>query len=191
MARALGDGAFRAPGTRRPLPVAPRLVLISEMPLSDKGTKTRTGDTQLEGSLLEQLAGWTLRLPPLRERIDDLPALIEALSADTLGSAFDRASLSSEALKRLHAHLWPGNEDELRSVLGALAGRSGQEPVQPEELLPLLQREAASAPEHRSEKDRIVDALWRHGFNRTQTAEALGMSRKTLYNKIQKFGLAG
>ena len=45
--------------------------------------------------------------------------------------------------------------------------------------------------ESRTEKDRIVDALWRHGFNRTRAAEALGMSRKTLYNKIRKFGLSG
>ena len=191
LARALGDGEFRAPGTRRPLPVAPRLVLISETRLSDQGASTESSGAEIEEPLLAQLAGWTLRLPPLRERIDDLTALIEALTEDTLGAAFDRSAFSSEALKRLNAHLWPGNEAELRSVLGALAGRSAREPTQPEDLLPLLQRQAASVPELRSEKDRIVDALWRHGFNRTQTAEALGMSRKTLYNKIQKFGLSG
>ena len=77
--------------------------------------------------------------------------------------------------------------------LGALAGRPGTEPVQPEEILGLLNHMAGADvnADARTEKDRIVDALWRHGYNRTRTAEALGMSRKTLYNKIQRFGLSG
>jgi len=191
LARALGDGEFRAPGTRRTLPVTPRVVLISDAQASSPDGEGKSSMAALEDELAEQLAGWTLRVPPLRERIEDLMTTIETIATDAMGAAIDRSSFSSEALKRLHAHLWPGNEEELRSVLGALAGRTGQEPIQPEDLLPLLQHRAASAPEHRSEKDRIVDALWRHGFNRTRTAEALGMSRKTLYNKIQKFGLTG
>ena len=55
----------------------------------------------------------------------------------------------------------------------------------------MLGQDADDAPLIRTEKDGIVDALWRHGFNRTQTAEALGISRKTLYNKIKKYGLGG
>ena len=63
--------------------------------------------------------------------------------------------------------------------------------MQLEELPQLFEPGSGPAPDRRSEKDRIVDALWRHGFNRTRTAEALGMSRKTLYNKIKRFGLEG
>ena len=91
----------------------------------------------------------------------------------------------------MQAHLWPGNEAELRALLGALAGRGDTGPVQPAELQSLLQRDGGDQPAARTEKDRIVEALWRHGYNRTRAAESLGISRKTLYNKIQKFGLSG
>ena len=132
-------------------------------------------------------------MPPLKERIDDLLTILEMLGADTLGTTINRQSFSSLAMQTLREHHWPGNEMELRSVLGALAGRSSGELIQPEELQPLLRSEIqfSRGPGTRNERDRIVDALWRHGFNRTRSAEALGMSRKTLYNKITKFGLSG
>lgn len=76
-------------------------------------------------------------------------------------------------------------------MVGQLLGRTRTAPIQPDDLLPLLEASRGPAAETRSEKDRIVDALWRHGYNRTRAAQALGISRKTLYNKIQKFGLTG
>ena len=191
LARALWEGVFRAPGTRRALPVVPRVVLVSEVPVTEGREAEELLGAGLEPELVAHLAGWILRMPPLRERIDDLLPSLEALAADSPGAALDRAAFSSAALQRLHAHLWPGNEAELKSLLGALAGRPGSEPIQPAELLLLPQEQAAANSNVRTEKDRIVDALWRHGFNRTRSAEALGMSRKTLYNKMQKFGLSG
>lgn len=191
LARALREGGFRAPGSRRALPVVPRVVLVSERPSTAGREAEELLGAGLDPALVAHLAGWILRLPPLRERIDDLLPSLEALAAESPGAALDRASFSSAALQRLHAHLWPGNEAELRSLLGALAGRAGSEPVQPAELLLLPQEQDAARPGSRTEKDRIVDALWRHGFNRTRTAEALGMSRKTLYNKILKYDLSG
>ena len=191
LARALRDGMFRAPCSRRSLTVAPRVVLVSSMPAAGTGAGQDMQGLGLDPELLAQVAGWTLRVPPLRERTEDLMTIVMALSARDLGKAMDRASFSDETLKRLHAHLWPGNEAELGAVLGTLAGRSGAGPVQPEELLPLLVHHGGESRNPRGEKERIVDALWRHGFNRTRAAAALGLSRKTLYNKIRKFGLAG
>ena len=195
LARALRDGLFRAPSTRRALPVVPRVILICDASVSEGQVEDDLRRAGLDGELLDQIAGWILRVPPLRERIDDLVAIVEALSADSFATKMTRSSFSTDTLQRLHAHLWPGNETELRSLLGALAGRTGTGPVQPAELFPLLRRPEGDGAHgrqgSRTEKDRIVDALWRHGFNRTRAAEALGMSRKTLYNKIQKFGLSG
>lgn len=191
LARALRDKEFTVTGTRRSMAVAPRVVLVSEVPVTDGRVEEDLWGAGLEAGLATILAGGILRVPPLRERIDDLVAVMEHVSAVALGTAMGRSRFSPAALKRLHAHRWPGNETELRSVLGALAGRSSQEPVQPGELAPLLEKEPVPVPEVRSEKDLVVDALWRHGFNRTRTAEALGMSRKTLYNKIRKYGLSG
>ena len=108
-----------------------------------------------------------------------------------LDTTTERSCFAFAGVQGLHAHLWPGNEAELRSVLGALSGPLRSEPVQPAELLPLLQQKSGADVNIRTEKDRIVDALWRHGFSRTRAAQALGMSRKTLYNKIKRFGLSG
>ena len=187
LARALRDRQFRAAGMRRTVPVGPRVVLLVTL----AGGADTPDMTDLESELLTQLAGATLHLPPLRARIDDLMALIDALGQDSQGSRLDRSVFSSAALQSLRAHLWPGNEAELRALVTALAGRADPNPVQPDELAPLLHPEPRIATALGGEKDRIVEALWRHGFNRTRTAEALGLSRKTLYNKIKKYGLSG
>ncbi|MDJ0611275.1 MAG: phosphoenolpyruvate hydrolase family protein [Kiloniellales bacterium] len=186
LARALRERRFQASGSRRVLSLGPRVVLISRAAVTNGTSAEDLAAAGLEPSLAAVLAGWTLRPPPLRERIEDLMTVL----AVQAGESFD-PDFSLAATKALQAHLWPGNEAELRSVLGALAGRADPEPVRPDELRPLLQQSPVRETRSRSEKDRIVDALWRHGFNRTRTAAALGMSRKTLYNKIQRFGLSG
>ena len=191
LARVLRDGVFKVSGTRYSLPVLARVVLISDIPLADGRLENGLTNAGMDPALVSLMSGWTLRMPPLRDRIDDLMTIVAKISADTLGIRIDRARFSSYALQWLHAHLWPNNEAELRSLLGALAGRSWVEPVQMAEIAALAQNESASPSDSRTEKNRIVDALWRHGFNRTRTARALGISRKTLYNKIQKFGLSG
>lgn len=186
LATALRDGSFKATGARRPQKVVPRVILVSSR-RGDDGPQAG----ELEPSLALLLEGWTLRPPPLRERIDDLPAIIDALANQPGSTLPRRRDFASGAMKRLAAHPWPGNEAELHNLLGVLAGRRDGLPVQEEEILPLLQQKAAAAHDGRSEKDRIVDALWRNGFNRSRTAEALGVSRKTLYNKMLRFGLKG
>ena len=105
----------------------------------------------------------------------------------------DGLDFSSGALQRLQAHDWPGNEAELHTMLGRLAGRPSRLPVQAEEL-DILLRAAPNLERRqrkRSEKDLIIDTLWRNGFSRSKAAEALGISRKTLYNKIKKYDLSG
>lgn len=186
LAAALRDGAFKVSGTRRQYAVAPRVVLVSEGRRGDSPTACG-----LESSLAALLEGWTLAPPPLRDRVEDLPVLIDAL-AGTRGSSLPRRKdFTAIAMKRLAAHDWLLNETELHSLLGQLAGRRDSGPVQLKQLLALLQDGPAAEVDRRSEKDRIVDALWRNGFNRSRTAESLGISRKTLYNKMLRFGLTG
>lgn len=188
LARALSDGVFRPTGLRRPNSVASRVVLVR----GGAGADARDGDA-LEGldpALTELLGGSVVRPPFLAARIDDLLTFLETYSEDRLGRPLRRESFSAEALQALQAHPWPGNEAELRAVLGRLRHPGSGQPIQRSELLPLLRGESEQSFSGRSEKDRIVDALWRHGFSRGKTAEALGISRKTLYNKIRKYGLA-
>jgi len=108
------------------------------------------------------------------------------------GLTLARQDFTASALRRLEAHAWPGNEAELTAVLTDLSAGKRAGLISEDAVAARLDDGAAAAPIARGgEKERIVDALWRNGFNRSRTAEALGMSRKTLYNKIKKFGLAG
>jgi len=185
LAAALRDGQFVPPGGRRRLAVAPRVVLVSQIAAGAEGS-----GPAMDPGLRQVFDGWTLRPPPLRERIEDLPALMEA-AAGRLKFSPRRKDFAAAALKRLQAHTWPENEAEFAAFLGKLAGRRGATAIQAEEVVQLLQGHHAAEGDLRSEKDRIVDALWRNGFNRTRTAEALGISRKTLYNRMLRFGLKG
>ena len=191
LARALRENEFTVTGTRRTMPIVPRVVLVCDAPVDPGEMDEGLQAAGLESTLASVMAAGLLRVPPLRERIEDLVAVIECESSQTHDKAMGRSCFSPASLTRLQAHRWPGNELELRSVLGTLAGRASREPIQPEEFVHLLEKQHTPVPELRSEKDLVVDALWRHGFNRTRTAEALGMTRKTLYNKIRKYGLAG
>jgi DNA-binding NtrC family response regulator len=187
LARALRDGVFRMAGSRRSLKIEPRIVLLCDIHVQDEAQVEDLLGAGLEPELVSYMEGWVLRLPPIRERISDLPLLIDA---EAEGSQWE---FSSGALQRLQAHDWPGNEAELRTIIGRLAGRSSRLPVQTEELEPLLQSAPSVGRQRkgRTEKDLIVDALWRNSFNRSKAAEVLGISRKTLYNKIKKYGLSG
>ncbi len=189
---ALREGSFRASSTRRMQAMRPRVLLICETSSAGGRSGQTLASTGIGSDLAAAFDGRVLRLPPLRERIDDLATLVEHLSPDTSGEAMGRASFSAAAFRQLEAHRWPGNERELRNLLGMLAGRADDGPVEREELV--FEEETGVAPKDTtggSERERIVDALWRNGFNRTRTADYLGISRKTLYNKIRRYGLSG
>lgn len=189
--RALREGEFRVTGTRTTLPVTARVVLVVTVPSLSADAASDLVGAGLSEALVGFLRGGLLRLPPLRERVEDLVTLVERYSADAAGRPLGRGSFSADAMKLLLAHRWPGNEEELSAVLSLLAAPASRGVVQAADLQPLLVPAAVSDPARGSEKDLIVDALWRNGFNRTRTAAALGMARKTLYNKIRKYGLSG
>ncbi len=193
-ARLLGavkERAFRVTGTRTTLDLSTRVVLVCRVPVLTRDLAGDLAGIGVSPALVEYFRGWTLRVPPLRERIDDLAAVVRHIEAVAFGTDEPGRGFSTDAMKLMTAHRWPGNEEEVRAVLGALAERASVQPVQSRELAPLLSHDAIREADRRSERDLIVDALWRHGFNRTRTAAALGVTRKTLYNKIRKYGLSG
>lgn len=189
LARSLANGALVTSRRRRRMTVTARVIFLFE----------RTEDESilpedLHPDLVALLSGWTVRVPPLRRRIEDLPEALVSLAA---GAGFDESDLpplSMGAMQRLRRHAWPGNEAELERVIGRVAARGTEDEVSGTEIAALLDEAEATraVPETASdlEKRRIVEALWRNDFHRGRTAEALHISRKTLYNKMARLGLS-
>ncbi|SLN10130.1 Nitrogen assimilation regulatory protein [Roseivivax jejudonensis] len=188
LARSLAHGALVTSRRRRRMRITARVIFLFE-----RAADEPLFPDDLHPDLVGLLSGWAVRMPPVRRRIDDLPDIMAARAADAgLGSA-DLPQLSPGALHRLRRHPWPGNEAELDRVIGGLVARSASEDVSGTEIAALLDANTAdqAQPETATdlEKRQIVEALWRNDFHRGRTAEALHISRKTLYNRMARLGL--
>jgi DNA-binding NtrC family response regulator len=138
-----------------------------------------------------------LNIPPLRERPEDILPLASAFIAEfTQG----KARFSSSVADCLSRYSWPGNVRELRNAMERAALLSLGELILPEHLPAKLRAVAETAvpaetvdAEHLAEIERqaIFQALRKHNFNRTETAKALGISRRALLYKLQRFRQEG
>jgi two-component system response regulator AtoC len=147
--------------------------------------------------LLYRLKVINLRVPPLRERADDLPELVQFFLARLNRELRARVSrVEEEAMELLAAHPWPGNVRELRNVLtkGMLESRGAvllTETVRA--ALACLPDEAPAENGLRSleqvERAHIVEAMAHTGWNLSNAAKALGVSRPTLRKRLRRFGL--
>jgi len=148
--------------------------------------------------LYYRLSGATLHMPPLRERADVLD-VVHAVFDEEAQSAGHVLTLDARLAERLARFAWPGNIRQLRNVLRYACAvcdstRVELRHVSPDVAASLAPDEAASRPLLSSaddERARIVDALTRHHWRPNAAAEALGMSRATLYRRIAKLGIVG
>ncbi|OLP47989.1 phosphoenolpyruvate hydrolase family protein [Allorhizobium taibaishanense] len=133
-------------------------------------------------------AGLEIHLPPLRDRLEDLPALIHHFTVETKGDAGTvPLAIENSAFLALASHSWPGNVRELRHVVEQLATLPSNLQITADRLQPIVGTRAVSKEAAGlSEREWIIEALRRNKLHRGKTALALGLSRKTLYNKIRK-----
>jgi DNA-binding NtrC family response regulator/predicted TIM-barrel enzyme len=146
-----------------------------------------------------------IRVPSLAERIEDIPLLVEHFLQMAVPAVNENVrSVDGPVLRALMAHSWPGNIRELRNVLERAAILCDGDRIRLDQLPGFIEQgrgrpraEAGASPapgnagsEPQSERDWILEALRRHRFRRGATAEALGISRKTLYNKLRQYGVA-
>jgi DNA-binding NtrC family response regulator len=138
-----------------------------------------------------------LNIPSLRERPEDILPLANAFIAEFTGGKARFATGVADCLAR---YSWPGNVRELRNAMERAALLSLGELILPEHLPAKVRTGAGSAPpaepqeaERLAEIERqaIVQTLRKHNFNRTETAKALGISRRALIYKLQRFREAG
>ncbi|MEM5387212.1 sigma-54-dependent Fis family transcriptional regulator [Paraburkholderia phymatum] len=148
--------------------------------------------------LFYRLSGATLHMPPLRERADILD-VVHAVFDEEAQSAGHVLTLDARLAGRLARFSWPGNIRQLRNVLRYAcavcdATRVELRHVSPDVAALLAPDETAPRPALASlddERARIVDALTRHHWRPNAAAEALGISRATLYRRIAKLGIVG
>jgi sigma-54 dependent transcriptional regulator, acetoin dehydrogenase operon transcriptional activator AcoR len=141
--------------------------------------------------LLSRLAMTRVDVPPLRLRPDDIPVLARALTRRH-GSATLRQGVRPEAAQLLARLPWPGNVRELENVLRLALQRRHVGDLRledlPAEVRPAAARNAATALQ-RLEAEAIVEALAAADGNKRRAAQALGVSRSTLYRKLRAYGI--
>lgn len=188
--------AFRRVGGTREIEVDVRLIAATNHDL-----EKLVANGRFRKDLFYRLNVLPLTLPPVREReMEDVLELVHRLMAD-LGSRHPNAasSLSEKALELLLRYQWPGNVRDLRNALErAMVLSAGQDQIRPEHL-PLEVRspypDSIRWPSGQRaltleevERQHIERVLTMQGGNRTRAAEALGVSRATLHNKIRRYG---
>jgi transcriptional regulator of acetoin/glycerol metabolism len=141
--------------------------------------------------LFYRINGATFLLPALRNRADQFELMQRVLGEEC--RAIGRSVALSEAvLARMLAYHWPGNVRELRHQLRYLCAIARGERIELDELPPELNTarpQALADAEPGDERARITETLVRLGWNMTETARALGMSRATLYRKLHHYGI--
>jgi two-component system response regulator AtoC len=191
--RVLQDRKIRRLGGLSDIPVNARIVSATNQDL-----EALVKEGRFREDLYYRLNVFRIHLPPLRERPEDIPLLAEHLLAKHAGRG--KPSLSPEAIEKLASYSFPGNVRELENILErALIYCAGSairaEDIELHERLGGAQASAKAAVEAAAgtlddiEKQAIIDALSRCGGNRTRAAELLGVSRKTILNKIKLYGL--
>ncbi len=143
-----------------------------------------------------------VRVPALRERRDDIPLLAEhMLSRFRKEHGKPSIRLDAKAVEALAAHDWPGNVRELQNVIERLVVLNQSGLILEQEVRPCLPPRAASpggapgalplgASVADAERGAIENALKASGGNRTHAAKALGISRRTLHNKLREYGIS-
>jgi DNA-binding NtrC family response regulator len=183
--RVLEDGEFERVGSSRTLKADVRLIAATN---ADLAAEVAAG--RFRKDLLFRLNTVEVRLPPLRERREDIPALADAFLARS-ARRYGRAGmhLGADARESLLAYPWPGNVRELSHVMErAVLTATAEEIVQLDFSLPIANA-VASTRLGDVEQDMIRNALERCQGNIQKTAELLGLSRPALYRRLEKFGI--
>jgi DNA-binding NtrC family response regulator len=195
----LEEGEVRPVGARRPVALDVRVISATSSPLEE-----RVRERAFRLDLFHRLALLTLRVPPLRERGEDLPLLaVHYLSAAAARHGVAAPRLDERARAVLAAHPWPGNVRELAHALEAaliLGGGRGLAAALESVIggggAGLPRTEPVDAASRYSfygsdgeERARIREALDRCRGNRTRAARELGMARNTLRDRMRRYDL--
>jgi nitrogen regulation protein NR(I) len=206
--RVLQNGEFQRVGGNQTLHADVRVIAAT-----NKETERLVAEKKFREDLYYRLNVVRIHLPPLRERAEDIPVLVDYF----LQKAGQRKSIAPAALVVLRQHTWPGNVRELENVIERAAVMARSDTLMPEDLPAEVREPAvpAVAPEDvnaaldvavralfavarkdaklkvipAAERELIIRALAETGGNQVQAAKLLGITRATLRKRIEKFGI--
>ncbi|MFD2645954.1 sigma-54 interaction domain-containing protein [Pseudomonas japonica] len=184
--RLIESGSFRPVGSLRTVHSDFRLVCATHKPLREMAV---AGDFRED--LYYRISGFPIRLPSLRERVEDLPLLIETLLQRIAGAT--AVQIDKQALNLLRNYSFPGNIRELRNILERARLFADDGVIRAQHLPMEIAGEGASVPQRRSgqqdDRARLAHALERFEGPRSELAKHLGLSERTLYRRLRALGL--
>jgi DNA-binding NtrC family response regulator len=178
-------------GTNKEIPIDVRLICATNMPLYQM-----VNENKFRQDLLYRINTVEIKVPPLKDRIEDIPLLIEhflKIYCKKYNLPLKRASAST--LRRLEKHSWPGNIRELQHSVERAVIMSEAQVLEPNDFF-LSQMDSArvETPQvtlnlEETEKLLIRKVVDKHGGNISKAAKELGLTRASLYRRIEKYDL--
>ena len=196
--RILQDGVFRRVGGKNEIKVDARVLAAT-----NKDAESAIAGGTFREDLYYRLNVFSIAMPPLRDRREDIPLLAQSL-IEEFNAKYDKRvkAVDEAALKALAARPWPGNVRELRNtleraVIGCAGDVVGLADLPPDATArkPAGEDAAAAAnlplgvPLRDLERELILRTLASVNNNKTRAAELLGISLRTLHNKLQRYGV--
>ena len=193
--RLIESGTFRRVGSIETQQANFRLVAATHKPLQQM-----VADGRFRQDLYYRISAFPIHLPPLRERVADIPMLVDSF-LQRGGNAKHHLAVAPDAMARLQAYDWPGNIRELRNVLDRarlfaddgivraehLPESVGRAEVRPMAALPPPPLAPSRAAADEFELRQLVQD---GGLTRRELAEKLGLSERTMYRRLKALGLA-
>jgi DNA-binding NtrC family response regulator len=195
--RVLQSGEFRRVGD-----VEPRYVKVRLIAATHRNLATAVDAGEFREDLFYRVNVLHLSVPPLRERPTDIPLLAEHMLAQVARrEGKPLRQFSATALAHIVGYEWPGNVRQLQNVIERMAILADGERLELDDLPPVI-RGAASADAILQklgteltladvEREHILAVLHRAGGNRSRAAKVLGLPRRTLYRRLDEYGLTG
>jgi DNA-binding NtrC family response regulator len=178
-------------GSVQPTPINIRLVCATNVPLYEK-----VREKTFRQDLLYRINTVEIHLPPLRERVTDIPLLAEHF-LKMYARKYQKPNLkfAADTVKKLQAYNWPGNIRELRHAVERAIILCDGDQLEPNDFMlqNLIEEEGETAlPSYNLddlEKWAVQKSMTRHQGNITRAAEELGLTRAALYRRLEKYGL--
>ena len=192
--RVLQDKKVKKVGSNEAKPVNVRIIAATNRDLEGMVKEGTFRD-----DLYFRLNVISVNIPPLRERVEDLPMLVEVLIDKVSGNPYmDARGISPEAMEYIKKYSWPGNVRELENVIEHAANFVGSDGIIHVNNLPKVVTGLEKSSEIKTlkqivdeiERQTIVNALHNNNGSRVKAAKALGISRTSLYEKMEKHNIA-